>query len=77
MGEIFLKEVRFDKYCSTCKHKEKKHISNAGVWVNGKWTGVDTDDAACHICLGVGMREGTEVPLKWEESNEKENQENR
>ena len=43
------KEVRFDKYCQTCKN-----------WDGGK------ENPICDDCLEEFMREGTEVPLKWE-----------
>ena len=63
------KEVRFDKYCKTCKHYGKRLNPDIGVYDGEKWSGVETSDEIipCCYCLEEGAREGTEVPVEWEE----------
>jgi len=51
IGDSENKEVRFVKYCQTCKN-----------WADGK------EIPVCDDCLEESMREGTEVPLKWEKA---------
>jgi len=51
LGDSDIKEVRYDKYCETCKH-----------WNNGE------EIPFCDECLEESMRNGTEVPSKWEKS---------
>jgi len=58
MGESELKEVRFDKYCKTCKHYAHK-FPNEDFSFEAQ--------EPCNTCLEVGMREGTEKPEYWEE----------
>lgn len=66
-----LKEVRFDKYCSTCKHDEEygKLNDHIGHYDGKEWTGLITKEEyiPCCFCLEEGAREGTEVPVEWEE----------
>ena len=54
------KEVRFDKWCQSCKHK-KNRFSNEGV--------SDEYQHPCGECLEAiySMREGSEKPEYWEE----------
>lgn len=67
------KEVRFDKYCETCKHNLIKdammHNENAGTYDGTSWSGVYTREEyiPCCYCLEEGAREETEVPVEWEE----------
>lgn len=65
-----LKEVRFDKYCETCKHNYETamHNPNTGVYDGEKWSGTLTNEEIipCAWCLEEGAREGTEVPIEWE-----------
>ena len=56
--EVNLKEVRFDKWCSTCKHFEHKFPK-----ANFSFEAQDP----CHNCLEIGMRKGSEKPKYWEE----------
>lgn len=58
MGDSELKEVRFDKYCKTCKHYAHK-FPNEDFSFEAQ--------EPCNTCLEVGMREGTEKPEYWEE----------
>ena len=58
MGDSELKEVRFDKYCKTCKHYANK-FPNEDFSFEAQ--------EPCNTCLEVGMREGTEKPEYWEE----------
>lgn len=58
MGDSELKEVRFDKYCKTCKHYAHKFPSEDFSF---------EAQEPCNTCLEVGMREGTEKPEYWEE----------
>lgn len=64
IGDSELKEVRFDKYCASCIN-----------WTNGKelkYGETEPDEAKklliCDECLEESMREGTEVPVKWEKT---------
>ena len=52
-SESELKEVRFDKYCSTCKY-----------WEDGREDG-QAKVRPCDECLEEPVREGTEAPLHW------------
>ena len=67
-----LKEVRFDKYCETCKHfgtRDAMYLNpNIGVYDGEKWSGAETREEyfPCCYCLEEGAREGTEVPVEWE-----------
>lgn len=69
----FYKEVRFDKYCETCKHSlvhdEVVNNPDAGYFDGHTWTGNTTREEyiPCCFCLEEGAREGTEVPVEWEE----------
>ena len=56
-GNSELKEVRFDKWCKSCKHRE---IDVANV-------DISKTTEPCNSCLEIGMREGTEKPEYWEE----------
>ena len=58
MGDSELKEVRFDKYCKTCKHYAHK-FPNEDFSFEAQ--------EPCNTCLEVGMREGTEKPEYLEE----------
>lgn len=58
MGDSELKEVRFDKYCKTCKHYAHKFPDEDFSF---------EAQEPCNTCLEVGMREGTEKPEYWEE----------
>lgn len=58
MGDSELKEVRFDKYCKTCKHYAHKYPNEDFSF---------EAQEPCNTCLEVGMREGTEKPEYWEE----------
>lgn len=55
-GDSELKEVRFDKWCSLCKH----------LAINTEDVDVTKTTEPCNICLEIGMREGTEKPEYWE-----------
>ena len=46
------KEVRFDKYCQSCKY-----------WDEGSEYCV-----TCDQCLEESMRDGTEVPIRYEKA---------
>lgn len=65
------KEVRFDKYCKTCRHEKIKDSFNPdiGEYDGTKWTGADVKEEyiPCCICLETESRYGTEMPMKWEE----------
>lgn len=65
----YLKEVKFDKYCKTCKHDVPEGLVNkdAGTYYDG-WSGIRTKEeyVPCCYCLEEGMREGTEIPVEWE-----------
>lgn len=67
MGDSELKEVRFDKYCKTCKHYE--HKSPTAIYIRTVFNEDFSFEAQepCNTCLEVGMREGTEKPEYWEE----------
>ena len=56
MGDSELKEVRFDLYCATCKHKD----------IDTEHVDVTKTTEPCNSCLETGMREGTEKPEHWE-----------
>ena len=45
------KEVRFDKYCELCRHKEKK-VEYGNI---------------CDECLGYPTNLHSEKPVNWEE----------
>ena len=60
MYDSRFKEVRFDKYCSACKHYAQKY-PNADPPVS--WEAQEP----CNTCLETGMREGTEKPEYWED----------
>ena len=66
-----LKEVLFAKYCPTCKHNvdEPMHNPDTGIYDGEKWSGTYTKEEyiPCCYCLEEAMREGTEVPVEWEE----------
>lgn len=66
-----IKEVRFDKYCITCKHFDPETMFNPDIGTyNTKdgWSGLDVREerVPCCYCLEEGAREGTEVPVEWE-----------
>lgn len=67
-----MKEVRFDKYCETCKYNDERGKLNKHIGlyddVNG-WSGSVTKEEyiPCCWCIEEGSREGTEVPVEWEE----------
>lgn len=52
-----LKEVRFDKWCSKCKHYAHKFPNESFSF--------EAQDP-CNTCLETGMRKGTEKPKYWE-----------
>mgnify|MGYP006916059280 CR=1 FL=1 len=66
-----LKEVRFDKYCTTCKHNKPDGMFNPNIGYddgeNG-WSGLITKEeiTPCCFCIEEAAREGTEVPVEWE-----------
>ena len=63
------KEVRFDKYCSTCKHNKGELMNpNIGTFDGFHWTGSKSKEEyfPCCNCLEEKVREETEVPAKWE-----------
>ena len=64
-----LKEVRFDKYCETCKHDAEKTNPNVGEYDGENWSGVTTKEEyiPCCYCIGIAVRDETEVPQYWEE----------
>lgn len=63
------KEVRFDKYCQSCKHLNPEVNPYAGNYDGDSWSGNLTaeEKVPCCYCITEAMREGTEVPLEWEE----------
>lgn len=71
MTDIFMKEVRFDKYCQTCKYNKEEGMTNddAGIFDGKTWSGNFTKEeyVPCCYCLEEGAREGSEVPVEWEE----------
>lgn len=62
------KEVRFDKYCDTCKHNDIKTNDKAGTYNGTSWSGVTTKEEyePCCDCIETAAREETEVPINWE-----------
>ena len=63
--------VAFEKYCATCKHN-KGLLNNPDIGDYSSkegWSGAETKEEyiPCCFCLEEGMREGTEVPVEWEE----------
>ena len=50
------KEVRFDKWCSKCKHEEESEFD-----VN----------SACFDCMYDGSNEDSTKPIKWQEKESK------
>ena len=68
-----VKFVRFDKYCETCKHWDTRDAMminpNIGYYDGEKWSGKEAGEETipCCYCLEEGAREGTEVPVEWEE----------
>lgn len=68
-----LKEVRFDKYCITCKHNKPNGAFNPHIGYNDGehgWSGLQVKEEVtpCCFCIEEGAREGTEVPVEWEEA---------
>lgn len=56
------KEVRFDKYCQTCKYNDPKEKHNEKYDITTK-----EEYVPCCYCLETAVREETEVPEYWEE----------
>ena len=59
MEDAILKEVRFDKWCGSCKHR-MNHFPGMGV--------SSEFQRPCCKCLESvnAMREGTDKPVYWE-----------
>ena len=57
------KEVRFDKYCKTCKHNKPDGMHNEEYDITTK-----EEYIPCCYCLETAVREETEVPEYWEEA---------
>ena len=62
------KEVRFDKYCKSCKHDAERFNASAGTYNGESWSGVLTKEEyfPCCTCIEEAVREETEVPVNWE-----------
>lgn len=70
MNDDNKKFVDFEKYCATCKHDKGLLTNpNIGTYDGEKWSGAHTREeyVPCCFCLEEGAREGTEVPVEWEE----------
>lgn len=63
--------VPFEKYCETCKHNTEKTNPNAGNYDGTEWSGITTKEeyVPCCYCLEEAAREGTDVPMYWEEKD--------
>lgn len=57
------KEVRFDKYCATCKHNDPDGKHNEKYDITTK-----EEYIPCCYCLETAVRDETEVPEYWEEA---------
>ncbi len=57
-----IKEVRFDKYCETCRHDFPDGKTNQIYGITTK-----EEYVPCCYCLENAAREETEVPEYWEE----------